>query len=216
MAEPEAYTQPNAEQPAAETQPPAAPKDETPTPRPRPGQRPAGPPLGQREPPKPYAEALAAMLREAWDSIAYEQQYNFGDLEVSMAAADLLEACRRCKEDSRLAFDYLMSITGVDYEQHFEVVYHLYSYAHHHRLTIKARIDDYEHPSVASVMGLWPGADWHEREAAEMLGIDFPGHHNLVPLLLEEDVEELPLRRSHPLVPVYFDRPGLVQRPEEG
>jgi len=74
---------------------------------------------------------------------------------------------------------------------------------------------DYEHPSVSSVTPLWKGADWHERETAEMLGIDFPGHPNLVPLLLEEGVDERPLRKSHPLVPIFADRPGVVTRPHD-
>ena len=182
--------------------------------RPRPGQAPAGPPVGEREPPKPEATALAAVLGDAWSGIPYESKFNFGDLEVSLQPGDVPEACSRCTSDPMLSFDYLMCLSGTDYESYFEVVYHLYSYRYHRRLTIKTRLD-YERPSVDSVTSLWPGADWHEREAAEMLGIDYPGHPNLTPLLLDEDTEEKPLRKSHPLVPIYFDRPGVVEGPRD-
>ena len=181
--------------------------------RPRPGQ-PAGPPIGEREPPKPSAEALSTTLKEVWEGIPYDQKFNYGDLEVAIQPGDLLEACRRCKSDPRLSMDYLMCISGTDYESYFEVVYHLYSYRDHRRLMIRTKLD-YEHPSVSSVTPLWKGADWHERETAEMLGIDFPGHPNLVPLLLEEGIDERPLRKSHPLVPIFADRPGVVTRPHD-
>ncbi|MBI2886409.1 MAG: NADH-quinone oxidoreductase subunit C [Chloroflexi bacterium] len=157
---------------------------------------------------------MAADLAQAWEGIAFEQRFNFSDLEVTIAPQDVLEACRRCKGDSRLSFDWLMCLSGVDCETHFEVVYHLYSYRDHRRLTIRARLEDRDNPAVASVVSVWKGADWHEREAAEMFGIDFPGHPNLTPLLLEEGVEERPLLKSQPLVPIFADRPGVVQQPE--
>jgi len=107
-----------------------------------------------------------------------------------------------------------MCLTGTDYETYIELVYHLYSYRDHRRLTLKTRLDQGS-PSIPSVTSLWRGADWHEREAAEMLGIDFPGHPDLRPLLLDEGVDERPLRKSHPLVPVYEDRPGVVRKPSD-
>ena len=170
-------------------------------------------PPGQRDAAKPSALALQAALATAWDGLAYAEAINFGDLEVALAPADVFEACRRAQTDTALACDYLMLLTGTDFEAYFEVVYHLYSYRHRHRLTIKARIDDYEHPSVASVTPLWPGAAWHERETREMLGIDFPGNTDLRPLLLDDDVDEYPLRKSHKLVEPYADRPGVVMGP---
>lgn len=167
-------------------------------------------PPGQRDAAKPSALALQAALKVAFDGVEYTAAINFGDLEVTLAPADVYEACRRCRDLPALAFDYLMLLTGTDFEQYFEVAYQLYSYRHHHRLTLRTKLEDYEHASVASVTPLWPGADWHERETHEMLGIDFPGHHNLRPLLLDDDVDEYPLRKSHQLVPIYADRPGIV------
>ena len=202
-----------ARQPADHQQPeasvPAAPAAAA---RPRPGQ-PAGPPPGEREPVKPEAQALAGTIEEVWTAIPHESRFNFGDLEVSIAPEHIAEACRSAKTDPHLSFDYFMCLTGTDYESYLELVYHLYSYRDHRRMTLRAKLDP-ENANAPSVTPIWKGADWHERETAEMLGIDFPGHPNLVPLLLEEGVDERPLRKSHPLVPVYEDRPGIVERPD--
>ena len=211
MAEPEQA--PEVPQPAEQQEAPAQPQRPAAAARPRPGQ-PAGPPIGEREPSKPATEALAATLKEVWEGIPYQQKFNYGDLEVTIQPGDLLQACLRCKADPRLSMDYLMCISGTDYETYFEVVYHLYSYRDHRRLMVRTKLD-YENPSVSSVTSVWKGADWHEREAAEMLGIDFPGHPNLVPLLLEEGIDERPLRKSHPLVPIFADRPGVVTSPHD-
>lgn len=166
-----------------------------------------------RDPVKPEALTLEGALKDAWSAIPYESRVNFGDLEVTMDVGQLAAACQIARTDSRLSFDYFMSLTGVDYETYIELVYHLYSYRYHHRLTLKTKLDP-ETPSCPSVSSIWRGADWHEREAAEMLGIDFLGHPNLVPLLLDEDTDEHPLRKSHLLVPIYQDRPGLVRKPD--
>jgi len=93
------------------------------------------------------------------------------------------------------------------------VVYHLYSYTHKHNVTIKARLPQ-DDPRVPSVTSIWSGANWHEREAAEMFGIFFEGHPNLVPLLLPEDMtDHHPLRKDSPLAEIeewQAERAGLA------
>lgn len=181
---------------------------------PRPaGRPPAGPPPGERTPVKPAAQALAAAVEAAFAGIPCDRRFNFGDLEISVSPDHLLAACRYCREAPDLAFDGLMSISGLDHESSIEVVYHLYSYRHHHQLTLRTTLAGYEAPQVASVSAVWKSATWHEREAAEMFGITFEGHPDPRPLLLDDDVTEPPLRRRHPLVPLYHDRPGLVMPP---
>jgi len=194
------------------TETPTAAAEPAPTPAAAPAKAPAVPP-SQRDPAKPSAVALQAALAGAWEGISYTEAISFGDLEVTVAPADVFEACRRTQTHPALACDYLMLLTGTDFETAFEVVYHLYSYRHKHRLTLKTRIDDYDRPAVPSVVPLWAGAGWHERETREMLGIDFPGNPDLRPLLLDDDVEEYPLRRSHKLMELYAERPGLVTGP---
>ena len=112
----------------------------------------------------------------------------------------VLETARR---DERLAFDFLRSLCGVDYEEEgMEVVYHLFSYEHRHNVTIRARMpaDDLR---IQSATDLWRAANWHEREARDMFGIVFEWHPNLVPLLLPEDMlDHFPLRKDNPLAPL--------------
>jgi NADH-quinone oxidoreductase subunit C len=122
--------------------------------------------------------------------------------------AHIVEVGRRLRDDPVLAFDYLRCLSAVDWEPpavsgpgHFEVVYHLASTVHGHRLTMKARLAK-EAPSLPSVVSVWKGADWHEREAAEMYGITFEGHPNLKPLLLWDGAPFAPQRKSVPVLPL--------------
>lgn len=201
MADPE-------EQAAAEAS--ALPSEAPPAgPPPRPAQTPPGPPPGEREPHKPGTDDLAVLIEQAWADLPHESKFNFGDLEIALDKEHLPEACKRARSDG---FGYFMCLTATDYESYIELVYHLYSYRDHRRLTLRTKLDA-DKPSIPTVTNIWRGADWHEREAAEMLGMEFPGHPDPRPLLLDDDIDERPLRKSHPLVPVYEDRPGIVRRP---
>lgn len=185
---------------------------ETPAPAAAPAARPApGPPPGEREPHKPGTDDLVAHIEQAWADLPHEATFNFGDLEVFLDKDHLPDACRRAKSEG---FGYFMCLTGTDYESHIELVYHLYCYRNHRRLTLRTKLDA-DNPSIPSVTPIWKGADWHERETAEMLGMVFEGHPDPRKLLLDDDVDETPLRKSHPLVPVYEDRPGIVRRPSD-
>lgn len=175
----------------------------------RPVATPPKPPPGETEPHKPGTDDLAAHIEQAWADLPHEARFNFGDLELSLDKEHLPEACKRARSDG---FDYFMCLTGTDYETYIELIYHLYSYRDHRRLTLRTKLDA-ENPSIPTVTTIWKGADWHERETAEMLGMVFDGHPDPRKLLLDDDVDERPLRKSHPLVPVYEDRPGIVRRP---
>ena len=178
--------------------------------RPRAGGRaPAGPPPGQQVPPTAEALKLAAIFKELLGEEAMKAEYNFGELVLTVPPEKILEVCRLGRSDSRLDLNYLRSLSGVDYVTHFEVVYHLYSLDKRHKMTVKVQIS-HEAPEIDSVISVWSGADWHERELAEMFDINVKGHPNLVPLLLEEGVDEHPLLKSHPLVPMGEDRPGVI------
>ena len=122
----------------------------------------------------------------------------------------LRDVCTFLKDDPRLRFDFLNDITATDwlepdpkkiakagFDPHLEVVYHLSSFAHPgRRLTLKVVLprDGAELPSVAA---LWPTADWHEREAFDLLGVRFAGHPNLVRILLADDWIGHPLRKDY-------------------
>ena len=115
-----------------------------------------------------------------------------------MPADRLLEVCRFVAADPEFAMDYLSFVTGVDYpqEQRLDVVYHLFSFRHRHELLLKVRVprDD---PRVPSVTGIWQGADWHEREAYDLLGITFEGHPNLRRIMMTDDWVGHPLRKDY-------------------
>lgn len=122
-----------------------------------------------------------------------------GEETLSIAAGDLVELLSFCREP--LGFDYLVDISSVDNfgeEPRFEIVYELYSYAHHIHLRIKARLPE-DDPVVDTVSGLWPTADWHEREVYDMMGIRFEGHPDLRRILMWDGYPYHPLRKDFPL-----------------
>lgn len=108
----------------------------------------------------------------------------------------LTDVMRVLKSDPDLSFDYLSSISGVDREDKMEVVYHLFSYVKKHRFVLKVYLDR-DNPEVDTVTGIWSGANWHEREAYDMLGIRFREHPDLRRILMVEDWEGHPLRKDY-------------------
>jgi NADH-quinone oxidoreductase subunit C len=115
---------------------------------------------------------------------------------VDVPATQWVAAIRAARDDTELACDFFDWLSAVDeQERGFAVVAHLWSTRHRHGLLIRTRLPR-EHPTLASVVDVYPGAAWHERETHEMFGIDFPGHPNLAPLLLPPEFEGHPLRKD--------------------
>ncbi len=113
----------------------------------------------------------------------------------------IVEICRWLHDEPDLRFDYLKDICGVDYlgkkPVRFEVVYTLYSMKYRHMLRLKAEVGEDE-TSIDSVVPVWIGANWHERECYDMYGISFNGHPDLSRVLMPEDWEGHPLRKDYP------------------
>ncbi len=133
---------------------------------------------------------------------------------IEVAAAHIAAVARFLHDDEALAFDALNDLCGVDcletdskkktpVEPHVEVVYHLYSYTHKHWLKVKVRLPRWQNdapgriPELDSVADIWPIADWHEREAYDLVGIQFQGHPNLKRILCPEDWVGHPLRKDY-------------------
>lgn len=108
----------------------------------------------------------------------------------------LLQVAQFLNTTPGLDFNYLNCITGVDYLDYIEVVYHLTSMDHNHSLVLKARCDR-ENPEVTSLYSLFRGADYQEREIYDLLGVRFAGHPNLTRLFMWEGFEGHPLRRDY-------------------
>jgi NADH-quinone oxidoreductase subunit C len=135
---------------------------------------------------------------------------------IVVEPANLVEVCRALRDDPHLKFDLLNCISGVDYleldpkkapkagfEPHLEVVYHLSSFTHRHRIVVKLILprwkDDKpgELPEVPTVTSLWSAADWHEREVYDLSGVWFTGHPGLTRILLADDWVGHPLRKDY-------------------
>ncbi len=115
---------------------------------------------------------------------------------VLVQAERLPDIAGYLKNTPGLQFDYLVSVTAVDYRKYFEVVYQLVSTVHNHRLTVKVRSSDRANPVVPSVVSLWRGADLQEREIYDLFGIRFEGHPDLKRIVLWDGFPGYPLRKE--------------------
>jgi NADH-quinone oxidoreductase subunit C len=111
-------------------------------------------------------------------------------------AEALLEVAAYLKNTPGLDFEYLTAVSGVDYLDYLEVVYHLTSIKHNHSLVLKTRCYSRQNPTLPSVVGLWRTADFQEREIYDLLGISFEGHPNLRRIALWEGFDGHPLRKD--------------------
>jgi NADH-quinone oxidoreductase subunit C len=142
-------------------------------------------------------------LRERFpDSIIDTHSYRGDDTAIIQPKA-LVAVCQLLQQDADLDFNFLMDLTAVDYlhlnqKPRFEVVYHLFSLSKKHRVRIKVPVEG-KNPEVDSIVSLWPGADWYEREVWDMFGIKFRGHPNLKRILMYEEFEGHPLRKDYPI-----------------
>lgn len=150
---------------------------------------------------EPELGPVAALFREALPGVDLNAEQTAIDVAITVRREDLPLVMQTAKQDERLAFDFLRSLSGVDHLDELEVVYHLYSYRLGHSAAVKVRCppDDAYLPTVSH---LWQTANWHEREAAEMFGFVFEGHPDLRPLLTEEGLGYYILRKTHPLAEI--------------
>lgn len=144
------------------------------------------------------SERIEQLLRDRFPDAVQESQEIHGVPTLVVRPDDIAGICSFLKDTPELGFDYLMSLTAVDWPENFQVVYHLYSIPHKHYVTLKANLGR-EKLSIASVLPVWLAADWQEREVYDMFGIEFEGHPNLERILTEEDFEGFPLRKDFKL-----------------
>ncbi|MFF3864560.1 NADH-quinone oxidoreductase subunit C [Micromonospora sp. NPDC001898] len=167
--------------------------------------------------PQEVGRRLVALLApaEATASVSGGQAYARATVDVPPASwRDALAAAR---DDADLACDFFDWLSAVDQlADGCEVVSHLWSTGHRHGLLLRTRVP-WDEPRVASVVDLYPGAAWHERETYEMFGVDFPGHGELRPLLLPPEFEGHPLRKEFVLASrVAKPWPGAKEPGESG
>lgn len=119
---------------------------------------------------------------------------------VRIAPASFLSVCQHLHTTEALWFDFLHAVSGVDPgkdEDYPESVYHLSSLIHEHQMVLKVRIAKEGTDTIPSISGIWKAADWHEREAYDLVGIRFSYHPDLRRILLPEDWNGHPLRKDY-------------------
>jgi NADH-quinone oxidoreductase subunit C len=143
---------------------------------------------------------LASYLAEKLGSKIAESVLAYGELSLTVSPDDLISVATFLRNDVQCQFVCFIDIAGVDYparEKRFDVVYHLLSPRQNLRIRFKVETD--ENTPVPSLTGVYPGADWFEREAYDLYGILFSGHPDLRRLLTDYGFEGHPLRKDFPL-----------------
>jgi len=160
------------------------------------------PPVKKKdEGPKPTDAAnhpLVKKLKAQFGDAVGDAVEFIGQLSVNVDAARIVEICDYLKSDRETSFNYLSDLTCVHWPRTpapFEMVYNLFSIDANERVRLKARIKE----SVDSVTGVWPSANWLEREVFDLFGVRFNNHPDLRRLLLPPDWEGYPLRKDYPL-----------------
>jgi NADH-quinone oxidoreductase subunit C len=117
-------------------------------------------------------------------------------IEVAVPQSKLHSLAKQLNEREETRFDFLFCLTGVDYGTDLGVIYHLRSTIHNHTLVLKSRTSDRENPNFDTVSDIWKTADFHEREAFDLLGIRFNNHPDLRRLFLDSSWG-FPLRKDY-------------------
>lgn len=162
-------------------------------------------------------EQLSELVREACGEAIVEARIAIGELTVEIEPGAVTDVLGTLRDRPELAFEQLIDVAGVDYSTYgtesqapavvepgdgdvlrLAVVYHLLSLTHNQRIRVRASVDP-DRPGVDSVVGLWPVANWYEREAFDLYGIVFHGHPDLRRLLTDYGFIGHPFRKSFPI-----------------
>ena len=154
-------------------------------------------------------ELLASLEKSLAEKIQNKTEFR-GETTYTIAPADLREIAKFCRDD--LSFDYLIDITSIDNfgeEPRFEIVYELYSIPLGVHVRLKLKLSE-DAAAVDTVSGIWPTANWHEREIYDMMGIKFNGHPDLRRILMWDGYPFFPLRKEFPLEGLASEMPDVA------
>ncbi|MCS4226220.1 NADH-quinone oxidoreductase subunit C [Sphingobacterium sp. BIGb0165] len=148
-----------------------------------------------------FEEIKLKLVSTFGDSVILKEEETGLQAALFVHVEDLVPVCSFLRDTEGLYFDFLSNITAVDYEDHFTIVYHLSSLPYQHTVVLKVELEGNrsldELPEIPSVTSVWRTADWHEREAFDLMGIYFSGHPDLRRILLPDDWEGYPLRKDY-------------------
>ena len=151
---------------------------------------------------------LATDLEPSLGAALQSHEISLGQLTLEVDAAQIKATCQTLRDQH--GFEQLTDLCGMDYSaygaeageswagEHYGVVYHLISYQHNRRLRLRAQLPE-SGPVIDSVIDIWPGADWFEREAFDLYGIIFSGHPDLRRILTDYGFIGHPFRKDFPL-----------------
>ena len=145
----------------------------------------------------PRGEALSALLTQAYADFDAQIAAAVDEPTLTVKPQDVPLVCRIARQTPAIDCGYLRCLSVVDYGERLEVNYHLFSLDKRHKFVVKTSVSP-DAPNVPSVVSVWRGADWFEREAHDLFGVVFDGHPDLSPLLLYEGFEGFPGRKSFP------------------
>jgi NADH-quinone oxidoreductase subunit C len=144
-----------------------------------------------------YLANTASALQQRFEAQASEFR---GDLSLTIAPEHIVAVCAALRDE--FGFEMLEAQSAVDYwpqqEPRFHLIYYLYSVQHNVRLGLRVPLDG-NAPSVATIEGVYPNANWHEREIWDMFGVRFEGHKDMRRIIMPFDWQGHPLRKDYPL-----------------
>jgi NADH-quinone oxidoreductase subunit C len=159
-------------------------------------------------------ETLSFCLQNVLTGKLVSNSERLGELTIAVSSVDMLWVMETLRDHADLKFEILIDLCGMDYSTYgiesasgdvrrrgkrFAAVYHLLSISHNHRLRVKVFAEDDEFPVLDSVIGIWPSANWFEREAFDLYGIVFTGHPDLRRILTDYGFIGSPFRKDFPL-----------------
>jgi len=145
-------------------------------------------------------QEIGATIARAMPGLVVDTSVALGELTITAEAKDIVRVITFLHDDPRCQFWCIIDVTAVDWpsrEKRFDVVYHLLSPKQNLRIRVKVMVD--EGTSVPSIIDVFPGADWYEREVYDLYGILFTGHSDLRRILTDYGFEGHPLRKDFPL-----------------
>src|SRR5207248_8954196 len=148
------------------------------------------------------AVSTVEMVRKKFPQAIVETVEFRGEQTIVLKPEHLVAVCSYLQKN--LKYTFLSTVTAVDWFERvprYDVVYHLLSIPHRSELRLKIRVGErgVDHPSVPTVVGVWPSANWYEREVYDLFGITFAGHPDLRRILMPMDWTTHPLRKDYPL-----------------
>ena len=153
-------------------------------------------------------QSLQEVLKDLLGDRMVSVQEKLGETTIVVSAVDMLQVFTLLRDAADLRFVQMMDLCGMDYSEYgdgewagkrFAVVYHLLSHLHNRRLRVRVFAEEDDFPVIASVIDIWPSANWFEREAFDLFGIVFTGHPDLRRILTDYGFVGNPFRKDFPL-----------------